>query len=140
LFPNRNSKQMMSSYATFHEDSSPIYLIRFTGEKPTEKSFQEFLGFLDGILDQKELYTVIFDAIKVPPLSFSFQKKMADWMAFNKEQMKSYCKGTAYIIQNALIRAALKGIFFIQPQPVPYKIFDTEKKALEWVKEQLGKI
>jgi hypothetical protein len=54
--------------------------------------------------------------------------------------MKSYCKGTAYIIQNALIRAALKGIFFIQPQPVPYKIFDTEKKALEWVKEQLGKI
>jgi hypothetical protein len=128
---------MMNAYATLQENSPSIYLIRFTGEKPTEESFREFLGFLDGILDKKEAYVVTFDAVKVPLLSFSFQKKMADWMTSNKEQMKTYCKGTAYIIRNALVRAALRGIFFIQPQPVPYQIFEEEKNALEWTKSQL---
>ncbi len=46
--------------------------------------------------------------------------------------------GTAYVITNIAVRAILKMIFAITPQPVPYGVYSNLADAEEWAMDQLS--
>jgi hypothetical protein len=124
----------MEPYAIIDEYSFPIIRIGFTGSKSTDKNFQSYLDQTKACYRHQKNLAIIFDASNASIPKLSHQKMQADWLKENEELMQTFCAGTAYIIPNVAIRGILKMIFSFQKQPVPYKIFETEPKALTWVK------
>lgn len=124
----------MESYATVDESSFPLVTIRFTGNKSTDQNFKAYLEQTKACYRFEKPLAIIFDASDATIPSLSHQKMQANWLKENTQLMTGFCKGTAYVIPNAAIRAILKMIFSFQKQPVPYRIFETTTEAETWVK------
>lgn len=127
----------MASYATFNFDAFPIVIVAFTGQKATEASFKNYLSDLHKAYERGLPFTYLFDAEKAILPGLRYQKMQADWLKENEALMKTYCQGTAYHIPNAIIRTALKGIFALQQQPIPYKVSGTLSSAMEWCMDRM---
>lgn len=123
----------MEPYAIVDESTFPIIKIRFTGTKSTDQNFQSYLAQNKDCYRHGKRLAILFDASNASIPRLSHQKMQAAWLKENEELMKTFCVGTAYVIQNPLIRGILKMIFSFQTQPVPYQIFDSEAKAQSWV-------
>lgn len=124
----------MEKYATIDSSQFPEVLIAFTGNKANDENFESYLEGTRKLYDKKETLAIIFDATKAIVPAVKYQKQQADWLKVNKPLMEQYCKGTAYVIPNAIIRTVLKAIFSFQKQPVPYKVVGSVAEAKEWVK------
>ncbi|WP_194975491.1 STAS/SEC14 domain-containing protein [Aquiflexum lacus] len=129
----------MDPYAIIDESDFPIVRIRFTGHKSTDQNFQTYLAQTKACYRFNKPLVIIFDASNAGIPSLSHQKMQATWLKENKELMKNYCAGTAYIIPNAAIRTILKVIFSFQKQPVPYQIFETEPEGEAWTQSLILK-
>ncbi len=124
----------MSSYATVSDDDFPIVRVVFTGQKPSEASFEQYLQEVTDQYASGEPLVVIFDGREAIVPGLSYQRRQARWLKEHENMMKNQCRGTAYVISNPAVRTFLKGIFAIQPQPVPSKVFSTMEEAEAWVK------
>ncbi|MFP4090505.1 MAG: STAS/SEC14 domain-containing protein [Cyclobacteriaceae bacterium] len=129
----------MQPYVTFDMSLSPVVIITFTGNEPTEENFQAYLDETLHLYDHKEPLSIVFDATQAPLPGLKYQKMQADWLKRHEQLMKNYCRGTAYVIPNALVRGILKAIFALQKQPVPYEIFPRREEGIRWAEDQLEK-
>jgi hypothetical protein len=120
-------------YANFDISDLSLVRITFTGNKPTDESFNAYLDELESLYNQRKPLGIIFDATKAVAPKLSYQKLQAQWLNEHWLLIKNYCKGTAYVIPSAPIRLVLKMIFSFQNQPVPYKIFSKMEEAVEWL-------
>lgn len=123
----------MDRYAIIDESDFPIIRIRFLGNKSTDQNFRTYLDETKSCYRFAKRLAIIFDASEAGIPSISHQKMQANWLRENEQLMKDFCAGTAYIIPNAAIRTILKMIFSFQKQPVPYRIFENEREANDWV-------
>jgi len=82
---------------------------------------------------------VIFDAQNAPYPDLTCQKMMADWLKRNKELIAEKCLGTAYIMEDDNLKAALDVVLSMQSQPVPYKIFSNLQEAKIWTEQLISK-
>lgn len=126
------------AYTHFDNKEFPLVIISFTGNKPTETNFQEYLDKTYHLYNQKQELALVFDATHATLPGYKYQKMQADWLSENESLMKSYCKGTAYVISNTLVRNILKAIFAIQKQPMPYTVVPRLDEAKRWAKKQLA--
>ncbi|NJL73795.1 MAG: STAS/SEC14 domain-containing protein [Saprospiraceae bacterium] len=122
----------MNSYAIVDDSAFPEVVITFTGEKADDDNFTKYLQDVLALYDRKEPLMLIFDATTATTPNVKYQKQQADWLKDQKDLMQTYCKGTAYVIPNPIIRTVLKGIFVFQTQPVPYKVVKTLEEARAW--------
>lgn len=125
----------MSLYAIIDNENSPFVTVTFTGEKSTDKNFQQYLDDLEKCYTERKPIAIIFDASQAVIPKLSLQRKQALWISQNWKLIQTYCKGTAYVIPNLAIRAVLKMIFSFQNQPGPYKVFSNHKEAENWIEE-----
>lgn len=128
----------MNNYAETDSSEFPIIKVVFTGETANAENFRIYLAELKQNYDSEQPIAIIFDATKAVFPGIKYQKMQAQWLKENEELMKSYCKGTAYVIPNRLIRNVLSAIFTFQKQPVPYLVCSKSTEAVEWVKNQLA--
>ena len=127
----------MNKYAQIDLDEFPIIRVVFTGEAANAENFTAYLDELKKIYESKAPLAIVFDATKAVFPGISYQKMQAQWLKDNEQLMRSYCKGTAYVIPNPIIRNVLTAIFTFQKQPVPYKVCSSATEALAWVKNQM---
>jgi hypothetical protein len=125
----------MAAYAEIKTDEFPLVKVKFTGEKADVQNFRAYLEALDEVYSRHEKVALIFDATRASLPNLKFQKLQASWLKENTPLLKQYCLGTAYIIQSAAVRAILRMIFFLTPQPVPYELFIDEEDAREWANQ-----
>ncbi|GAB2490415.1 STAS/SEC14 domain-containing protein [Algoriphagus taiwanensis] len=123
----------MKPCAIIDESDFPLVYIRFTGNSSTDENFPSYLEKTKACYRHQQPLSIIFDATEATLPSLSHQKMQAQWLKENEELMKEFCRGTAYVIPQAAIRAVLKMIFSFQKQPVPYQIFKTAEEAKSWV-------
>ncbi|MGB6037823.1 MAG: STAS/SEC14 domain-containing protein [Cryomorphaceae bacterium] len=128
----------MSSYAEIDQSKFPEVTVTFTGVASTDENFEEYLHRLKSLYDSSVDIAIIFDARKASLPAIKHQKQQAKWLSQNEELLKSHCKGTAYVMTNRPVRAILKMIFAITPQPVPYKVCSNMDDAKDWVSTQLS--
>jgi len=128
----------MDPYASFDFSAFPVVVVAFTGNKATEENFQQYLNDLYEAYDRALPFAYLFDAQNAVLPGFKFQKMQAEWLKANESLMKKHCQGTAYHIPNAIIRTALKGIFALQKQPVPYKVVGDFQTAMQWCKDAVA--
>lgn len=122
-----------SKYAVIDKNDLSLVTITFTGNKPTDASFNEYLDELESSYDDRKPLAMIFDATKAVTPKLKYQKLQAQWLDTHWLLIKNYCKGTAYVIPSAPIRMVLKMILSFQNQPVPYKVFSKMEGAVEWL-------
>ncbi|MEM9887606.1 MAG: STAS/SEC14 domain-containing protein [Bacteroidota bacterium] len=123
----------MKKYAEVDTSNFPEVRITFTGEKANDENFEQYLQESRQTYDRAEGLAMIFDASNATVPGIKYQKQQADWLKENEDLMKTYCKGTAYVIPNPIIRTVLKGIFAFQSQPVPYKVTASVEEAQQWI-------
>ena len=127
-----------SAYTVFDDREFPLVIISFTGNKPTEDNFNEYLDKTFHLYDRQEDLVLIFDATHARVPGYKYQKMQADWLKQHEALMKKNCRGTAYVIANSLVRNVLKAIFALQKQPVPYTIVPNLQEARSWAQNKLG--
>lgn len=120
-------------FAIVKKVGSSFFKIIFTGNKVSRTSFQAYLDDLELCYIEKTPMVMLFDATKAKVPSLYLQKMQADWMLIHWKMIKTYCLGTAYVVDHWTIRIALRIIFSFRNQPVPLNIFDTEEKAIRWL-------
>ncbi|MGY6560373.1 MAG: STAS/SEC14 domain-containing protein [Nitritalea sp.] len=128
----------MEAYATFTPLMQGIVLIRFTGAAGTKENFENYLQETLALYAEKQPLCLLFDASQASIPGTALQKMQADWLKTHEDLMQRYCRGTAYVIRNTLVRTVLKAIFALQRQPVPYALFKTNEEALTWCEQRMG--
>ncbi len=123
---------MMNKYAVIDDRNFPEVMVTFTGEQPTDENFTLYLQEVKNQYEEEKRIALIFDATKAVSPGKKYQKQQADWLKDNDQLMRDYCKGTAYVMPNPLMRLVLKGIFAFQQQPVPYKVVKSIEDARTW--------
>lgn len=127
----------MKKYAEIDSSEFPIIKVVFTAEAATEENFPLYLNELKNTYANKEELAIIFDASNAVMPGIKYQKMQAQWLKENEQLMKDYCKGTAYVIPNRIIRNVLSAIFSFQKQPVPYKVCSKMSEATAWINKKL---
>lgn len=127
----------MDKYAEIDKSAFPVVLVTFTGNNAQDDNFPFYLEEVRQSYDHKNYLAIIFDATNAVFPGMSYQKMQAQWLKDNEQMMKDFCKGTAYIIPNVIIRNVLKAIFVFQKQPVPYLVCNDQQEAEAWIKTQL---
>ncbi len=122
-----------SKYAVIDKSDLSHVTVTFTGSKPTDESFDNYLDELESCYDDRKPLAMVFDATKAVTPKLKYQKLQAQWLDEHWLLLKNYCKGTAYVIPSAPIRLVLKMILSFQNQPVPYKVFPKTEEAIEWL-------
>ena len=128
----------MKKYATIDTGTFPLVKVVFTGAAATQENFPVYLNEVRQCYDSEQPLAIIFDATKAVLPGIPYQKMQAQWLKDHEQLMKNYCKGTAYVIPNLIIRNVLKAIFTLQKQPVPYAVCSTYTEAHTWATQQLG--
>ncbi len=135
---SNNTSPTVSPYATIDKEASEsIFVVRFTGEKATDDNFKAYLAGLKDLYTDHTSLAIIFDAQSASFPGLKYQRWQGEWLKENEELIRNHCAGTAYVIPNALIRTALKGIFTFQKQPTPYHVTKSKQDALGWARIQL---
>lgn len=120
-------------YATVDTSHHPLVTVRFTGAAGTDDSFSQYLDEVLQAYEAGGRMGILFDATDATMPSYAHIRMQADWLEKHEALMASQCAGTAYVLPNVLVRTALKMIFALQKQPVPYAIFAEEQPAKEWL-------
>ena len=120
-------------FAEVRKAGTSLFKITFTGNKANRTTFQNYLDDLELCYMDKIPMVMLFDATKAKIPSLYLQRKQADWMLIHWKMIRTYCLGTAYVIDRWPIRVALRTIFYFSNQPVPFNVFDKEEKAIRWL-------
>lgn len=129
---------MSQAYANFNRDEFPLIVIEFTGVKENVHNFQSYLKGLEENYASKKEIALIFDARKALSLNPIYQLKQAMWMQKNRQMIKTYCKGIAYVVPQTVLRKVLQLIFNISPNPVTFKVFEDFDEASAWARQKLN--
>jgi hypothetical protein len=125
----------MNVYANFDRSNPKITIVSFTGQKATDENIDAYLDGLYGDYETKKPFSVIFDLTNAPIPNPKYIKKQAEWMKEHEELISTYCLGVAYVMDNVLFRLALKMVFSIQKNPMPFKVFENMEDATTWAEE-----
>ncbi|MFT6965255.1 MAG: hypothetical protein ACJAT1_000460 [Marivirga sp.] len=127
-------RQMVDErFADVKKVGTNFFKITFTGKKANRITFQQYLDDLELCYMEKTPMVMLFDATKAKVPSLYLQKKQSDWMLIHWKMIRTYCLGTAYVIDRWAIRVVLRIIFYFTNQPVPFNVFDNEEKAIRWL-------
>lgn len=127
----------MNKYAEVDSSEFPIIKVVFTGEAATAENFPVYLDEVKQNYASEQPIAIIFDATEAVFPGITYQKMQAQWLKDNEQLMKDFCKGTAYVIPNLIIRKVLSAIFTFQKQPVAYWVGSNYTEAVDWAKTQL---
>mgnify|MGYP006428088619 CR=1 FL=1 len=129
----------MKPYATVDRSQFPLVYVRFTGNEPGHENFTAYLAELSALYEDHVKLAIVFDAREAILPGLKYQKLQANWLKGHWDTMRSYCLGTAYVIENTAVRGILRMIFAIQKQPVPYEVSSTLEEGMAWARQRLIK-
>ena len=118
------------------ESRLPLLMVTFRGNS-TNEEFEEYLRLLDVNLDRRQATAVVVDSRHATLIPAAQRRRQAEWLETRKSDMRRYLKGTAFVIENPLIRGGLTAIFWLSRLDTPYVVFGTLRAAENWASEQL---
>ncbi|WP_188467305.1 STAS/SEC14 domain-containing protein [Marivirga lumbricoides] len=123
----------LPKYATINKTDPSAIIITFTGNKDTDEAFKEYLSELESCYEERVTIGLIFDASKAIIPKLKHQKEQKFWIEKHWVMIKTYCKGTAYVVPGIPMRAVLRFILSFQNQPTIYKVLPSVESAREWL-------
>lgn len=122
---------------TFDESRLPLVVVTFRGTASTAE-FEEYLRLLRVNLGRRQPTAVVVDSRKMVTMSAAQRKRQAEWIDSNREDLLRFTRGTAFVINNPLMRGALTAIFWLTRYETPYVVVATLEEAEAWALAQLA--
>lgn len=105
----------------------------------TDEDFRAILADFDGIYALREPFFGIVDSRPMLVAPTPVQRRMiVDWSRRRSADTEELGLGTAYVVANPVIRAALAALSFLFEQPSPSYYVGTMEEALAQAEAELG--
>lgn len=82
--------------------------------------------------------SVIFDGRTAVASTAAQRKLQAQWLGQSAELLKRTTAGIGFVFDHPVIRGAMKAVFWLQPSPVPFRVFSTLGDAQDWAERQFA--
>jgi hypothetical protein len=122
---------------TFDESRLPLVVVTFRGTVTAEE-FEEYLRLRCVNLARRKPTAVVVDSRKMVTMSAAQRKRQAEWIDSNREDLRLFTRGTAFVINNPLMRGALTAILWLTRYETPYVVVATLEAAEEWALARLS--
>lgn len=120
------------------ESRLPLFVATFLGSA-TNEEFAEYLRRLSANLARRQPTAIVVDSRKAVSVTAAQRKQQAEWIDANRDDLRRYVVGTAFVIESALMRGALTAIFWMTSYETPYVVVPTFEAGETWALEQLRK-
>lgn len=123
----------------FRIDQSRAPLMVITSEGgASDAEFDRYLAEMTAMLGTLPRYAVLMDARAAARPPATQRQKQAAWMKQHHDELARYTVAMAFVIDNPIVRGALTAILWLQPMPMPHKLFARVADAERWLVERLG--
>jgi hypothetical protein len=122
----------------FDDSRYPLVVVTFLGGL-TDEAFDEYLRQMSGLLTRRSKNVTLLDARDAESPSAKQRQKQAEWLKANREALKEYSLGTAFVISSAMVRGALTAILWMTPMPAAHAVVGTFDEGERWAYDQLMK-
>lgn len=121
---------------TFDENAWPLTYVRFPSKPLGDDGFEYFIERYTAIVERRVPFATILDS-RGPTTAITAhqRRRLTEWFEVTGQLAGEHHFGIAVLINNALIRGALKAVTWVKPIPVPVKPFGSIADAAPWVRE-----
>jgi len=120
----------------FDDTRFPLVVVTFNGTA-TDAEFSDYLARMSELVSRKQKNVTVFDARSSGVVPAIQRKRQADWIAANRQGLKEYSCGSAFVISSAVVRGALTAILWLQPIPVSHIVLGSVEEAERWAMQRL---
>lgn len=115
-----------------NEDFFPLIVEEYEGAMSDEESAWH-RQYISSLLDRKQRYALLYDFRNSVAESQEQRKIDADFIKANRERLKQYSMGVAFVMPSPLLRIAINVVLFLSPLPMPYTTTKTIEEAARWI-------
>ncbi len=118
-----------------NEDYLPLIIEEYEGAMTDEEAIWH-RKFIAELLARKQRYAILYDFRNSTAESQEQRKIDAEFIKANKESLKQYAIGVAFVMPSPLVRIALNMLFFLSPLPMPHTTTKTVGEAVQWLEKR----
>ena len=123
----------------FEETAWPLAYVRFPSKPLSDEGFEYFIERYTAMVERRMRFATILDSRGLTTAITAHQRKrLTEWFEVTGDLAGEHHFGIAVLINNALIRGALKAVTWVKPVPVPIMPFGSIADAAPWLREILG--
>ncbi|EAY31440.1 hypothetical protein M23134_04273 [Microscilla marina ATCC 23134] len=134
---NGKNKKVNMKYATLDASHDPVMILHFTGEEPTEESFDDYLNLYLNAVKQKKGRGVVMEAKKVGFVPVKYRIKQGKFLKEHEALLKKNIAGIAFVFKSVITRFMITAVFVIKKPPFPYYLTGDLDEAVRWVQQKI---
>lgn len=131
----------MKTLGTISTDTSgwPLVLVRFSDEEGhiADEAYQAFFESIDGILRRRSQFALLTDIRMSAPASATQRRMLTEWLKVVEAPTKHWAVGVAIVVRSAIIRGALRAVFWIKESAAPTRVVGSLQEGAEFCLAQL---
>lgn len=121
---------------SFDDNAWPLLYIRFPSTPLDDQGVEYFIRRYSAIIELRIPFVSIIDSRGLSnSISANQRKKLTEWFDVSGPLASEHHHGIAVLINNAIVRGALKAVTWVKPVPVPIRPFGSIADAAPWVRE-----
>ncbi len=118
-----------------NEDFFPLIIEETEGAMTDEEAVWH-RQYVASLLDRKQRYAILYDFRNSAAESQEQRKIDAEFIKANRERLKEYAIGVAFVMPSPLLRIAINVLLFLSPLPMPYTTTKTVGEAALWLEDR----
>ena len=103
----------------------------------TDAELDAYIAQADTILARKVPHVTVLDASRSGLTTPAVRARAAAWQKAHHEELKQYCRGTAYVVPSSVLRFVVMSLLLLTQLPTPFTTCETLDEALAWGKKRL---
>lgn len=125
------------TYVTLDSSLDPVLVFHFTGEEPTEESFDEYLELYLNAIKQKKGRGIVMEAKAVGFVPVKYRIKQGKFLKQYETLLKEQVTGIAFVFKSVITRFMINAIFVIKKPPFPYYLTGDLEDGIAWVQQRI---
>lgn len=126
-------------YHSIDRSRLPIAIVQINPIDPSDEEFDLYFQELSQLISEMKKGVLIHILSDAKFLPSDKRIKIGNVLKDPTGEMKKNLAGMAYVNSAFIPATILKGIFLVNPPPVPYSIVSSLEEALKWARQQMSK-
>ena len=119
----------------FDEKAWPLVYVRFPSKPLSDEGFEYFIERYTAMVERRMRFATILDSRGLTTAITAHQRKrLTEWFEVTGDLAGEHHFGIAVLINNSIIRGALKAVTWVKPIPVPIMPFSSIADAAPWLR------
>jgi hypothetical protein len=120
----------------FDDSLWPLLILRYPAAQ-SDVEYEESLNRLSGFVLRRQPYFSIIDTSLIGTPNSTQRQRQVEWDRSHHELVRTWGRGTAFIVTSPFVRVAMSLYFHVRPLGVPHVIVADMGSALTWMVSQM---